>query len=74
MNCYAIVVRAGHSKLNAVTDAIETMRAAGAHVGGFVLNDVNFKRGLGGYYKSHRYGRYSRYGRYGRYGQKPGKQ
>ncbi|MBQ8340541.1 MAG: polysaccharide biosynthesis tyrosine autokinase [Clostridia bacterium] len=77
VDCYVLVVRAGHSRLNAVTEAMETLQATGAHMGGFVLNDVDYKRGFGyGSYKQRRYGRYGgRYGgQYGRYGQAADKQ
>lgn len=74
VDCYVLVVRAGHSRFNAVTDAIDILQVTDAHVGGFVLNDVDYKRGFGyGSYKR-RYGRYgTQYGRYGHVTEKQAK-
>ena len=61
---FVIVVRAGYSNVNSVNAAIEGMLAIHANVVGFVLNDVNQKRGYG--YYSH-YGKYGKYGKYSKY-------
>ncbi|MBE6555747.1 MAG: polysaccharide biosynthesis tyrosine autokinase [Ruminococcaceae bacterium] len=62
---YVFVVRAGYSNINAVKTAIESLEAVGATLSGFLLNDVNYKRGYG----YNRYGgKYSSY-QHGQYGQ-----
>ena len=64
---FIIVVRAGYSNLNSVDAAVEGMSAIHANVVGFVLNDVNQKRGYGYYSHYGKYGKYSKYSKYNKY-------
>ena len=61
---FVLVVRAGYSNIDSVGAAVEGMQNIHANVVGFVLNDVNQKRGYG--YYSH-YGKYGKYGKYSKY-------
>lgn len=61
VSSYIIVVRAGYSKVDAISEVIDKLLATRANIAGFVLNDVSAK-GSYGYY-SH----YSNYNKYGKY-------
>lgn len=64
---FVIVVRAGYSNVDSVGAAAEGMLAIHANVVGFVLNDVNQKRGYGYYSHYGKYGKYSKYSKYNKY-------
>lgn len=64
---FVIVVRAGYSNVDSVGAAVEGMSAIHANVVGFVLNDVNQKRGYGYYSHYGKYGKYSKYSKYNKY-------
>lgn len=60
---YAFIIRSGYSDSRLVAVAVETMENLGAHVIGFILNDIDIKSGA--YYKNrygYGYGKYSKYG------------
>lgn len=50
---YSFVIRSGYSDSRLVSVAVETMENLGAHIIGFILNDIDIKSGI--YYKN-RYG------------------
>ncbi len=64
---FVIVVRSGYSNIDSVGAAVEGMSAIHANVVGFVLNDVNQKRGYGYYSHYGKYGKYSKYSKYNKY-------
>ena len=64
---FVIVVRAGYSNVDSVDAAVEGMQNIHANVVGFVLNDVNQKRGYGYYSHYGKYGKYSKYSKYNKY-------
>lgn len=64
---YIIVARARYSKIDVLSEVIDTMQAMHANIVGFVLNDVSARGGLGYYANYSHYGHYSHYGRYNRY-------
>ena len=64
---FVLVVRAGYSNVDSVGAAVEGMQNIHANVVGFVLNDVNQKRGYGYYSHYGKYGKYSKYSKYNKY-------
>ncbi len=64
LTAYLLVVRAGYSKIDSVSDVVGVMESLHANLAGFVLNDVNVRGGSYGYY-SH-YSKYQRYSKYAR--------
>jgi non-specific protein-tyrosine kinase len=61
MDAVIMVVKPGVTKLSALQQALEQLRAVGAHVLGIVLNEVNPSSRKYGYYYNRYYSKYSHY-------------
>jgi len=61
MDGVILVVKPGDTKLTAIQQGLEQLRAVGARVLGVVLNEVNPGSRKYGYYYNRYYSKYSRY-------------
>jgi len=61
MDGVILVVKPGVTKLTAIQQGLEQLRAVGAHILGVVLNEVNPNSRKYGYYYNRYYSKYSHY-------------